>query len=58
MKEIFEAVNAPIEWDQYNVSGMSSTGEDLFKQAMVSLKRNRVGLKGASVMILVSLFHI
>ena len=46
VKEIFEAVNAPIEWDQYNVSGMSSTGEDLFKQAMDSLKRNRVGLKG------------
>ena len=46
VKEIFEAVNAPIEWDQYNVSGMSSTGEDLFRQAMDSLKRNRVGLKG------------
>lgn len=25
---------------------MSSSGEDLFKQAMESLKRNRVGLKG------------
>lgn len=48
VKEIFEAVNAPIEWDQFNVSGMSSTGEDLFKQAMDSLKRNKVGLKGAS----------
>lgn len=47
VKEIFEAANAPIEWDQYNVSGMSSQGEDLFKQAMESLKRNKVGLKGA-----------
>ncbi|EIM88058.1 uncharacterized protein STEHIDRAFT_146164 [Stereum hirsutum FP-91666 SS1] len=46
VKEIFEAANAPIEWDQYNVSGMSSQGEDLFKQAMESLKRNKVGLKG------------
>ena len=46
VKEIFEAVNAPIEWDQYNVSGMSSDGEELFKQALESLKRNRVGLKG------------
>jgi isocitrate dehydrogenase (NAD+) len=46
VKEIFEHVNAPIEWDQYDVSGMSSAGEDLFKQAMESLKRNRVGLKG------------
>ena len=46
VKEIFEHVNAPIEWDQYNVSGMSTAGEDLFRQAMDSLKRNRVGLKG------------
>jgi len=48
VKEIFEHVNAPIEWEQYNVSGVSSAGEDLFKQAMDSLKRNRVGLKGAT----------
>ncbi|KAK0490929.1 hypothetical protein IW261DRAFT_1556093 [Armillaria novae-zelandiae] len=46
VKEIFEHVNAPIEWEQYDVSGMSSSGEALFKQAMESLKRNRVGLKG------------
>ena len=48
VKEIFEYVNAPIEWEQYNVSGMSSEGEQLFKQAMESLRRNRVGLKGMS----------
>jgi isocitrate dehydrogenase (NAD+) len=48
VKEIFEHVNAPIEWEQYNVSGTTSGGEELFKQAMESLKRNRVGLKGAS----------
>lgn len=47
VKEIFEYVNAPIEWEQYDVLGMSSAGEALFKQAMESLKRNRVGLKGA-----------
>ncbi|EGO01880.1 hypothetical protein SERLA73DRAFT_177461 [Serpula lacrymans var. lacrymans S7.3] len=46
VKEIFEHVSAPIEWEQYNVSGISSSGEELFKQAMESLKRNRVGLKG------------
>ncbi|TFL05854.1 mitochondrial NAD-dependent isocitrate dehydrogenase subunit 1 precursor [Pterulicium gracile] len=46
VKEIFEHVNAPIEWEQYNVSGMSSAGEGLFREAMDSLKRNRVGLKG------------
>lgn len=48
VKEIFEYVNAPIEWEQYDVSGMSSSGEALFRQAMESLKRNRVGLKGMS----------
>jgi isocitrate/isopropylmalate dehydrogenase len=48
VKEIFESVNAPIEWDQYDVSGVSSSGEALFKQAMESLKRNKVGLKGSS----------
>lgn len=47
VKEIFEYTNAPIDWEQYDVSGVSSDGEDLFKQALESLKRNRVGLKGA-----------
>ena len=46
VKEIFEHMNAPIEWEQYNVSGVSSTGESLFRDAVESLKRNRVGLKG------------
>jgi len=49
VKEIFEHVNAPIEWEQFDVSGESSEGEALFNQAMDSLKRNRVGLKGASL---------
>ena len=50
MKEIFEYINAPIEWEQYDVSGMSSAaaGEALFIRAMDSLKRNKVGLKGIS----------
>ncbi|KAG8965079.1 isocitrate dehydrogenase (NAD(+)) idh1 [Tulasnella sp. 419] len=46
VKEIFEHVNAPIEWEQYNVSGETSGGESTFKQALESLKRNKVGLKG------------
>ena len=55
MKEIFDYVNAPIEWEQYNVSGVSPTGEgeELFKAAMESLKRNRVGLKGRSRNVIV-----
>ncbi|KAG8934332.1 isocitrate dehydrogenase (NAD(+)) idh1, partial [Tulasnella sp. 417] len=39
-------VNAPIEWEQYDVSGETPGGEAVFKQALESLKRNRVGLKG------------
>ncbi len=46
VKEIFEHVNAPIEWEQFDVSGESNEGEALFNQAMDSLRRNRVGLKG------------
>ena len=56
VKDIFEVANAPIEWDQYDVSGMSSSGEALFKQAMESLKRNKVGLKGASLIYLLLSF--
>lgn len=51
VKEIFEHVNAPIEWEQYDVSGMSNEGEALFNQAMESLKRNRVGLKGKKIIV-------
>lgn len=46
VKEIFESINVPIEWEQYNVSGETTGGEALFRQAMDSLKRNKVGLKG------------
>ncbi|KZO94799.1 hypothetical protein CALVIDRAFT_565209 [Calocera viscosa TUFC12733] len=46
VKEIFEHVNAPIEWEQYNVSGETAMGESLLVEAMESLKRNKVGLKG------------
>ena len=46
VKEIFEACNVPVEWEQYNVFGETKGGEALFTQAMESLKRNKVGLKG------------
>lgn len=50
VKEIFESINVPIEWEQYDVSGETTGGEALFRQAMDSLKRNKVGLKGQSRM--------
>lgn len=36
----------PVQWEQYNVSGETTGGEALFQEAMDSLKRNKVGLKG------------
>ena len=46
VKEIFTALNVPVEFDQYNVSGETGGDEKVFKAAMDSLKRNKVGLKG------------
>lgn len=41
-------MKVPVEWEQYNVSGETAAGEGLFQEAMESLKRNKVGLKGTS----------
>jgi isocitrate/isopropylmalate dehydrogenase len=46
VKEIFTALNVPVEFDQYDVSGETGGDETVFKAAMDSLKRNKVGLKG------------
>jgi isocitrate dehydrogenase (NAD+) len=46
VKEVFESLNVPVEWEQFNVSGETHGSESLFKEAMESLRRNRVGLKG------------
>jgi isocitrate dehydrogenase (NAD+) len=45
VKTIFKAANAPIEWDQYNFSGINPDGVVL-NEAIESLRRNKVGLKG------------
>jgi len=46
VKEIFDGLKVPVEWEQYNVSGETAAGEGLFQEAMESLRRNKVGLKG------------
>ncbi|KIR54554.1 isocitrate dehydrogenase, NAD-dependent [Cryptococcus gattii Ru294] len=46
VKEVFDALKVPVQWEQYNVSGETTGGEALFQEAMDSLKRNKVGLKG------------
>lgn len=49
MKEIFKADNVPVEWEQIDVSGVESGDkhtEELFRESIASLKRNKIGLKG------------
>lgn len=51
VKTIFKADNVPIEWEQIDVTGIDNGGngrsaEDMFKEAVASLRRNKLGLKG------------
>jgi len=51
VKTIFKADNVPITWEQIEVSGLdeaTSTGrtEQAFAEAVASLRRNKLGLKG------------
>ncbi|MCJ1332707.1 isocitrate dehydrogenase (NAD(+)) idh1 [Thelotrema lepadinum] len=49
VKTIFKAENVPIEWEQVDVTGVESGSkqtEDLFRESIASLKRNKIGLKG------------
>ena len=47
VKTILKAVNAPIEWELFDLSGMTkAVDETLMKQALGSVRRNKVALKG------------
>lgn len=49
VKTIFKADNVPIEWEQIDVTGVESGdkhSEELFRESIASLKRNKLGLKG------------
>lgn len=49
VKTIFKADNVPIEWEQVDVTGVDTGNkhsEDLFKESIASLRRNKLGLKG------------
>ena len=55
IKTIFKADNVPIEWEQIDVSGVESGGkhsEELFRESIASLKRNKLGLKGRLCLII------
>ncbi|KAL1919678.1 uncharacterized protein VTP21DRAFT_1609 [Calcarisporiella thermophila] len=46
VKTVFRAANVPVEWEQFDVSGYTSTDDLTFKKSLESLRRNKVGLKG------------
>ncbi|KAK3355483.1 putative isocitrate dehydrogenase [NAD] subunit 1 mitochondrial precursor [Neurospora tetraspora] len=49
VKTVFKADNVPITWEQIEVSGVqdnASRTEEAFQQAVASLRRNKLGLKG------------
>lgn len=51
VKTVFKADNVPIEWEQIDVTGVESGdkhSEELFRESIASLKRNKLGLKGQS----------
>lgn len=49
VKTIFKHENVPVEWEQIDVTGVvtgKEYSEALFKESLLSLRRNKVGLKG------------
>lgn len=51
VKTLFKADNVPIEWEQIDASGLDNSvsgrsAEDMFKESVASLRRNKLGLKG------------
>jgi len=50
VKAIFKYENVPIDFEEIDVHGIGDEpgARELFAQSIESLKRNRVGLKGAS----------
>ena len=46
VKAVFAAAKAPIEWEQFDLSGHVTSGDTLMKDTLESLRRNKVGLKG------------
>ncbi|KAI8976481.1 isocitrate dehydrogenase, NAD-dependent [Pilobolus umbonatus] len=46
VKDIFKACSVPVEFEQYDVSGMTSEDDKLYQESIESLRRNKVGIKG------------
>ena len=53
VKTVFKEANVPVEWEQFDITGYGDKGDEvLLGKAVESLKRNKVGLKGAICRIL------
>ncbi|KAI1466893.1 isocitrate dehydrogenase subunit 1 [Daldinia caldariorum] len=50
VKTVFKADSVPIDWEQVDVSGVESASagslEEMFRESVASLKRNKLALKG------------
>ncbi|KAI9491850.1 isocitrate dehydrogenase, NAD-dependent [Zychaea mexicana] len=46
LKAVFKAANVPVEFEQYDVSGIADEHDQLFQESLASLRRNKVGIKG------------
>ncbi|OMJ17412.1 Isocitrate dehydrogenase [NAD] subunit 1, mitochondrial [Smittium culicis] len=46
VKKVFKAANVPVEFEQFNVSGGANVMDPQLQAALLSIKRNKVGLKG------------
>lgn len=49
VKTIFKAAGAPVQWEQFDLSGYTERDENLLKRAMASIRKNKVALKGITV---------
>ena len=49
LKKVFEALNVPVDFEQYNLSGVTheeGDNDELLQEALASLRRNKIGIKG------------
>jgi isocitrate dehydrogenase (NAD+) len=47
VKTIFRAAEVPVEWEQFDLTGYTDSKDDtLLRQAMASIRKNKVALKG------------
>ncbi|KAI7906947.1 isocitrate dehydrogenase, NAD-dependent [Cokeromyces recurvatus] len=57
VKDVFKAANVPVEFEQFNITGLTPLDDPLLQESMKSLRRNKVGLKGALFTSTSSLDH-